>query len=154
MDRVGTHPGGASSSLAAASALASANASAAVKKSVRSRPTTRINSSAPSSLSATTSLTTTSSSGRGRSTTHDTKTADGRFVHRLNYRRDRQRVEQVKTRRTMTPDLIARVAQIHNTTPEGSRIAAIRAAFGIAERQALRYIAQARKDGLIKNDDA
>jgi hypothetical protein len=79
-----------------------------------------------------------------------TKTEDGRFVHRLNYRRDRKRVEQVKTRRTMTPDLIARVAQIHDTTPEGSRIAAIRAAFNVAERQALRYIAQARKDGLIK----
>jgi hypothetical protein len=84
-----------------------------------------------------------------------TKTEDGRFVHRLNYRRDRQRVEHIKTRRrTMTPDLIARVAQIHDTTPEGSRIAAIRAAFNVAERQALRYIAQARKDGLIKNDDA
>jgi hypothetical protein len=81
-----------------------------------------------------------------------TKTEDGRFVHLLNYRRDRQRVEQVKTRRTMTPDFIARVAQIHNTTPPGSRIAAIRAAFSVAERQALRYVAQARKEGLIHDN--
>lgn len=78
-----------------------------------------------------------------------TQTAGGQFVHRLSYRADRKRVERIKTRRKVTPELLQRVAEVHNQATEGQRIEAVKAAFSVAERQALRYIAEARKERLI-----
>ncbi|MEE6175631.1 hypothetical protein [Mycobacterium sp. 050134] len=53
------------------------------------------------------------------------------------------------TRRKITPDFLCDVAEVHRAAPEGSRLAAVQAAFHVYERQALRYIAKARKEGLI-----
>jgi len=58
-------------------------------------------------------------------------------------------IERATTRRKITRELLERVAKVHNDAPEGSRIEAVKAAFSVADRQALRYIAQARKEGLI-----
>src|SRR5262249_16966743 len=61
---------------------------------------------------------------------------------------DRARVKRAGTpARRMTPELLARVAEIHNNTPPGGRLEAIRAAFHptVSERTALRYIAAAKK---------
>jgi hypothetical protein len=80
-----------------------------------------------------------------------TQTEDGRFVHRMNYRQDRKRLERTKTRRKVTPDLLRKVASVHNETPEGGRIEAIKAAFSVSDRQALRYTALARQEGLISD---
>lgn len=54
------------------------------------------------------------------------------------------------SRRKITPEFLSRVAEIHQRAPEGERIAAVKAAFTVNDRQALRYIAAARKEGLIK----
>jgi hypothetical protein len=54
------------------------------------------------------------------------------------------------TRRKITPEFLSRVAEIHQAVPEGERVAAVKAAFMVDDRQALRYIAAARKKGLIK----
>lgn len=53
------------------------------------------------------------------------------------------------TRRKITPEFLSRVAAMHQAAPEGERLAAVKAAFMVNERQALRYIAAARKKGLI-----
>ena len=53
------------------------------------------------------------------------------------------------TRRKITPEFLSRVAAMHQAAPEGERLAAVKAAFTVNERQALRYIAAARKKGLI-----
>lgn len=67
------------------------------------------------------------------------------------YRQNRKRVERATTRRKVTPEFLSRVAQLHNGTPEGGRLEAVKAAFGVSERQALRYIARAREEGLIND---
>lgn len=74
------------------------------------------------------------------------------FMHKLgpaSFGRDRKRVERATQRRKITPEFLNRVAELHNTAPAGGRLEAIKAAFGVSERQALRYIAQARQKGLI-----
>ncbi|BBY47647.1 hypothetical protein MARA_11150 [Mycolicibacterium arabiense] len=48
-------------------------------------------------------------------------------------------------RRKVTPALLKRVAEIHRAAPEGRRVAAVKAAFDVHERTALRYIKQARE---------
>ena len=75
---------------------------------------------------------------------------DGGFVHRLGrFREDRKRVEQVTRRRKVTPEFLSQVAEVYNGAPVGGRLEAIRAAFVVSERQALRYIAQAKQGELI-----
>jgi hypothetical protein len=85
---------------------------------------------------------------------------DGAIEHLINwpgspaYRRDRKRVEQAGSRRqVITAQLLSRVAQVHQGAPEGGRLAAVESAFNVQERQALRYIAAAKKAGLIDGND-
>jgi hypothetical protein len=63
-------------------------------------------------------------------------------------REDRKRIERATQRRKITPEFLNRVAEIHNGAPEGGRVAAVKAAFKVKERQALRYIKLARQKGL------
>jgi hypothetical protein len=75
---------------------------------------------------------------------------DGGFVHKIGrFREDRKRVEQVTRRRKVTPEFLSQVAAVYNGAPVGGRLEAIRAAFVVSERQALRYIAQAKQERLI-----
>lgn len=53
------------------------------------------------------------------------------------------------TRQKITPDFLRTVAKVHQGAPDGARLAAVKAAFKVDERQALRYIAKARKEDLI-----
>ena len=70
-------------------------------------------------------------------------------VGRGSYHRDRKHVEQAARRRKVTPELLEKVAAVHQAAPEGERIDAVRAAFGVQTRQALRYISQAKGKGLL-----
>jgi hypothetical protein len=70
-------------------------------------------------------------------------------VGRGSYHRDRKHVEQAARRRKVTPELLDKVAAVHEAAPEGERIDAVRAAFGVQTRQALRYIAMAKGKGLL-----
>ncbi|MGO8849852.1 hypothetical protein [Mycobacterium sp.] len=65
---------------------------------------------------------------------------------------DERRVKRAATPpRKMTPEFLAEVAKIHNNTPPGSRIEAVRAAFTPTKepRTILRWIAAAKEKGLI-----
>jgi hypothetical protein len=66
----------------------------------------------------------------------------------------RKLTERSATRRKVTPELLSRVAEIYTSTPAtqaDARVDAVVAAFGgISKRQAWRYIAQAKREGLIK----
>jgi hypothetical protein len=78
---------------------------------------------------------------------------DGGYVRKVgltSFRRDRNHVRRATRRRTLTPEFLRQVADVHDSTPHGSRIEAIRDAFSVSERTALRYIAQARQEGLIR----
>lgn len=56
-------------------------------------------------------------------------------------------------RHSITPEFLSRVAEKHQAAHEGGRLAAVIAAFGpVSERQALRYIAQAKREGLIEDE--
>jgi hypothetical protein len=78
---------------------------------------------------------------------------DGGFVHRIGrVREDRKRVEQVTRRRKVTPEFLSQVAEVYNGAPVGGRIAAIRTAFVVSERQALRYKKQAEEMELIDDE--
>jgi hypothetical protein len=57
------------------------------------------------------------------------------------------------SRRKITPKFLSRVAEIHQAAPEGGRLAAVKVAFMVNERQALRYIAAARKEGWLPPRD-
>jgi hypothetical protein len=57
------------------------------------------------------------------------------------------------SRRKITPEFLSRVAEIHRAAPEGGRLAAVKVAFMVNERQALRYIAAARKKGWLPPRD-
>jgi hypothetical protein len=72
-----------------------------------------------------------------------------RKLGRASFQLDKERVEQAGQRRKMTPEFLNRVAELHDQAPEGKRVAAVKAAFGVHERTALRYIAAARREGLI-----
>jgi hypothetical protein len=61
----------------------------------------------------------------------------------------RKAVNRAATRRKITTELVRKVAEIHRAAPEGRRIAAVEAAFGVHERTALRYIAEAKQKGFI-----
>jgi hypothetical protein len=52
-------------------------------------------------------------------------------------------------RRRMTTELLGEVADVYNSTPHGKRSLAIKAAFGVSNRTAFRYVSNARKMGLI-----
>ena len=78
-----------------------------------------------------------------------TQRPDGSFVHRIDYSRDRKRVQRIRTRSRMTDDRLRQVAELYNGTSESKRAEAVMAAFSVKERQAFRYIAQARERGLI-----
>jgi hypothetical protein len=65
------------------------------------------------------------------------------------FQRDRKRVESVTRRRKVTPEFLSQVAEVYNGAPVGGRIAAIRTAFVVSERQALRYKKQAEEMELI-----
>ena len=65
----------------------------------------------------------------------------------------RTTLNRVTSRRKLTPEFLSRVAEIHQAAPEGGRIEAVKAAFGKEERQAQRYIAQARAKGFISGND-
>jgi hypothetical protein len=76
----------------------------------------------------------------------------GDLVRKLgwaSFKRDRKRVESVTRRRKVTPELLSQVAEVYNGAPVGGRLAAIRAAFVVSERQAIRYKKQAEEMGLI-----
>ena len=73
------------------------------------------------------------------------------FDHELTGEDAIKAVKRATTRRhKITPEFLSRVAEIHQGASEGGRLAAVKAAFVVNERQALRYIAAARKEGLIK----
>lgn len=75
---------------------------------------------------------------------------DGGFMRKLGrFHQDRKRVERATQRRKITPEFLGQVAEIHKAAPERGRLAAVKAAFKVKERQALRYIDQARRKGLI-----
>jgi hypothetical protein len=77
-----------------------------------------------------------------------------RVVGPASIERNRETIEQAK-RRKITPEFLQRVAEVHQSAPAGERLYAVKAAFPasdgspLSERQALRYIAQARREGLI-----
>jgi hypothetical protein len=76
----------------------------------------------------------------------------GGWVRQLgpaSFRRDRKRVESVTRRRKVTPELLSQVAEVHQAAPERGRLEAVKAAFCVSERQALRYIGEAKQRGLI-----
>jgi hypothetical protein len=77
---------------------------------------------------------------------------DGEYVRRLGWApflEDRKRVENAAKRRKLTPEFLGRVANVHKAASDGGRLAAIKDAFGVDNRQALRYIAKAKEKGLI-----
>jgi predicted lipoprotein len=61
----------------------------------------------------------------------------------------RKAINRATSRRKITPEFLSRVAEIYQGAPEGGRIEAVKAAFSARERQAWRYVAQAREKGLI-----
>ena len=66
---------------------------------------------------------------------------DGGLVRKFgpgSFHKDRKRVEHATQRRKITSEFLNRVAEIHNGTPEGGRVEAVRAAFKVQERQACR----------------
>lgn len=78
--------------------------------------------------------------------------APGQWMLRVgpgSYHQDRKRVEQAARRRKVTPGLLEKVAKVHTTAREGERLEAVRAAFQVGERQALRYLRAAKEEGLI-----
>ena len=68
---------------------------------------------------------------------------------------DAARVKRAATPpRKMTPEFLARVAEIHNATPRGRRLEAVGAAFTptVDQRTVSRWIQAAKKKGLIPDD--
>jgi hypothetical protein len=65
----------------------------------------------------------------------------------------RKALNRVTSRRKLTPEFLTRVAEIYQAAPDGRRIEAVRAAFGIEERQALRYIARAKSERNVNGND-
>jgi hypothetical protein len=70
---------------------------------------------------------------------------------RRSFLQDRKSVERATPRRKLTIDFLTRVAELHNATSAGGRIEAVCDAFDVSERTAFRYIAQAKKRGLIES---
>ncbi len=84
-----------------------------------------------------------------------TRTPQGDYMRRLGraeFETNRGAVAKVGSRRRMTPHLLAQIASIHNGATPGGKIAAVKNAFHVERRQALRYISAARDAGLISED--
>ncbi|MGE2728964.1 hypothetical protein ACQI4F_05780 [Mycolicibacterium vaccae] len=79
----------------------------------------------------------------------DVATSDG-DEYQLTPAETRKTVNRATSRRTMTNELLKRVAEIHRKAPEGRRTEAVRAAFNVHERTALRYIAKAKDKGYLR----
>ncbi len=62
---------------------------------------------------------------------------------------NRGKVREASKRRKITPEFLQRVAETH-TAASGAKVAAVADSFGVDKRTAHRYIAAARKKGLIK----
>lgn len=62
---------------------------------------------------------------------------------------DARKAVRRATRQKITPEFLHTVADVYNGAPDGNRLAAVKAAFKVYERQALRYIAKIREEGLI-----
>jgi hypothetical protein len=80
---------------------------------------------------------------------------DGGLVHKIGpsaFREDRKRVERVTRRRKVTPEFLSQVAEVYNNAPVGGRIATIKTAFVVSERQAIRYKKQAEEMGMINDE--
>lgn len=71
----------------------------------------------------------------------------------LNPSDTRKMVRRTTSQRKMTPELIAKVAEIHNAAPKGAKTSAIVAAFRVNQRTAFRYIAKAKQEGMIRHGD-
>ncbi|WP_216638951.1 hypothetical protein [Mycobacterium asiaticum] len=63
----------------------------------------------------------------------------------------RRTLQRATSRRKITPEFLALVAEIHQKAPAGGRTRAITEAFDVTDSQAFRYIAAARKEGLIND---
>ncbi|WP_197377554.1 hypothetical protein [Mycolicibacterium baixiangningiae] len=61
----------------------------------------------------------------------------------------RKALTRATTRRKVDDNLLRRVAEVHQSVPEGGRIAAVMGAFHVSERQALRYIRSANDRGFL-----
>lgn len=70
--------------------------------------------------------------------------------HDLTPAEARKAVDKASSRRKLDRDFLADVAEVHQAASEGGRTDAVMAAFRIDERKAYRWIAAARKEGLIK----
>jgi hypothetical protein len=69
------------------------------------------------------------------------------------YRAAREHVDQAVARRRSwkrTDEHTKKVAAVHANAPEGQRTAAVREEFGVSQRQALRYVEDAKAAGLIR----
>ncbi|MCV7090031.1 hypothetical protein [Mycobacterium interjectum] len=71
---------------------------------------------------------------------------------RASRERTRGQVEQAAKRRKVTPELLKKVASVHRAAGPGARIDAVRGAFTVSTRTALRYIAAAKEMGLIDDE--
>lgn len=77
----------------------------------------------------------------------------GHTDYQLSASKARKAVKEAGSRRKITPEFLTRAAEIYQNAPEGGRIEAVKAAFVAKERQAWRYVAQAREKGLIVGND-
>lgn len=73
--------------------------------------------------------------------------------YELNQSTARKVLARAGSQRKMTPELLAKVAEIHNNAPKGTKTSAVVAAFRVNERTAFRYIAKAKQEGLIHHGD-
>lgn len=64
---------------------------------------------------------------------------------------NRAGVRRASNRRRITPDVLARVAEIYSSAPERGRTRAVQSELNCQERQAFRYIRAARDAGLIND---
>jgi hypothetical protein len=70
--------------------------------------------------------------------------------HGLTHLAVRRTLTSATSRRKIDAEFLQRIAQVYDDTPAGRRTDAVRAAFSVSERQALRYIKLARQEKLIK----
>ena len=66
-----------------------------------------------------------------------------------NVEEGREHVERASRRHKVTPELLAKVAKIHDNAPASDRADAVAVAFGTSTRNAWRWIARAREERLI-----
>jgi hypothetical protein len=66
------------------------------------------------------------------------------------YKIIRRNINRATSRRKVTPQFLRQVAKVYRGAVDGDRAESVSAAFGVTERQAWRYIAQAKESGYIK----